>query len=61
MTVNSQNAGSITVNDVAYELEAGVDKVIEVTATNFKIILGVWPDNTHNIQGDITFSNMVIE
>ena len=64
MTVNSVQGGTITIGSTEYELEAGVDKEIEVAdVTALAIIFGanVTGNTSSNIQGDITFSNIVIE
>lgn len=63
MTVNSVKGGIITIGSTEYELEAGVDKEIEVAdVTALAIIFGanVAGNTSSNIQGDITFSNIVI-
>ncbi len=64
MTVNSVQGGTITIGSTEYELEAGVDKEVEIAdITAVAIIFGanVTGNTSSNIQGDITFSNIVIE
>ncbi|MDE6586001.1 MAG: Ig-like domain-containing protein [Clostridia bacterium] len=63
MTVTAQNAGSITIGGVVYALEAGVAQEVVVNdITNLGIQFGGGEGGAaNNLQGDVTFSNIVIE
>lgn len=60
MTVNSTNGGKITINGTVFELEAGVDKDIEIAAgQDLSIQFGADADGTSsNLSGDVVLSNI---